>query len=114
MSHHATLHHEAMAALDESTLSKRRGRPVEAERFLCRAKELEVQAARAVSLGNEPMRSVLFRSAATLALDVGELQEARSLAMEGLSGGPPEEIEKELVTLITQIDGKLGGEVHGG
>jgi hypothetical protein len=48
------------------------------------------------ALDYEPTRSVLFRSAATLALRCGELREAEKLASIGLSGHPPDEIADEL------------------
>lgn len=41
----------------------------------------------------EPTRSVFFRSAASLALESGNIDEAVVLANSGLSGNPPDIIE---------------------
>ena len=49
-------------------------------------------------------RSVLYRSAATLALDAGETQEARRLAECGLAGAPPAEIADELREVLVQCN----------
>ena len=51
----------------------------------------------------EPTRSVLLRSAASLAIECGEFYEAKRLIQVGLSGNPPEEIADELLDLTTQI-----------
>ena len=51
----------------------------------------------------EPSRSVLFRSAASLALQCGRLHEAEALIDEAFDGNPPREIAKELVELIKEI-----------
>ena len=51
----------------------------------------------------EPTRSVLFRSAATLALDCGDLREAERLVAMGLSGDPPHEIAEELRDVLERI-----------
>ena len=48
----------------------------------------------------EPTRSILFRSAASLALLVGEKDEAVKLIAAGLDGNPPAEIAAELRELL--------------
>jgi hypothetical protein len=53
----------------------------------------------------EPSRSVLYRSAATLALDADERQEAGRLARLGLLGNPPPEIADELREVLKKCDG---------
>lgn len=50
--------------------------------------------------GEEPSRSVLYRSAATLALQKGDRSETVRLARCGLDGAPPPEIEEELWQLV--------------
>ena len=45
-------------------------------------------------------RSILFRSAASLAMDCGKLGDAERLIAGGLSGHPPEEIAEELRQLL--------------
>src|SRR5690606_33598490 len=66
--------------------------------------KLEARAARLIapSLESEPSRSVLLRSAATLALDCGNLTEAERLIALALSGHPPEPIASELRDLLEQ------------
>ncbi len=51
----------------------------------------------------EPTRSVLFRSAATLALDCNDYIEAERLIDQGLAGTPPPEIAGELKDLRRRV-----------
>ena len=51
----------------------------------------------------EPTRSVLYRSAATLALDCGEYREAERLVAAALAGTPPEAIANELREVLDAI-----------
>ena len=51
---------------------------------------------------HEPTRSVLFRSAASLAIDCKEYLEAERLIGEGLAGNPPPDIRIELRELYEQ------------
>ena len=51
----------------------------------------------------EPTRSVLYRSAATLACNCGKLDEAALLAHEGLAGQPPPAIADELRLVLARI-----------
>jgi hypothetical protein len=62
------------------------------------ALKLETAAADKVpkSKESEPSRSILYRSAATIAMRCEEFGEALRLADEGLGGFPPPEIKKEL------------------
>jgi hypothetical protein len=55
-------------------------------------------------LDAEPTRSILHRSAATLAIDCGEFQAAEHLIATALSGNPPQEIAEELKDLFMQIN----------
>lgn len=48
----------------------------------------------------EPTRSILFRSAASLALNAGMPYAQEQLVHEGLRGYPPREIKEELMDLI--------------
>jgi hypothetical protein len=52
----------------------------------------------------EPTRSVLHRSAASLAIECGEFQAADRLISTALSGNPPLEIAEELKDLFIQIN----------
>jgi hypothetical protein len=66
--------------------------------------EQESQAAALVVdvIDAEPTRSVLHRSAASLAIDCGELQAAERLITTALSGNPPAEIAAELRDLFVR------------
>jgi hypothetical protein len=54
-------------------------------------------------LEKEPTRSILFRSAASLAIQCGKFNEAKQLINIGLSGKPPKIIAIELKALQEQI-----------
>lgn len=70
----------------------------EARQLYLQAFELEQKAALTFfhELDNEPTRSVMFRSAASLALLCELWRPAEKLAAIGLSGNPPAEIADEL------------------
>jgi hypothetical protein len=68
--------------------------------------EQEAQAASLIAgtLDAESTRSVLHRSAASLAIECGEFQTAERLIAISLSGNPPPEIVEELKNLSIQIN----------
>jgi hypothetical protein len=76
-----TTHREAMEQTDLALAARQQGNEMLALRHVRRAYELEAQAAAAYAarLNAEPTRSVLFRSAATLALGCKLLPEAEKL-----------------------------------
>jgi hypothetical protein len=98
------LHQRSMDLAESATLAQRRGESVVG--LWREAFELEAQAA--ALLANEwqaePTRSVLYRSAATLALRCDQVQAAERLVVTGLMGHPPEEIAAELRDLFVQIN----------
>jgi uncharacterized pyridoxal phosphate-containing UPF0001 family protein len=98
------LHQRSMDLAESATLAQRRGESVVG--LWREAFELEAQAA--ALLANEwqaePTRSVLYRSAATLALRCDEVQAAERLVVTGLMGHPPEEMAAELRDLFVQIN----------
>ncbi len=100
------LHRAAMQLADEADLARIRG-DVERARELIReayAKEREA-ALRVVDKHDlEPTRSVLLRSAASLALQCDMAREAEHLVALGLSGNPPDEIADELRDLFEQAN----------
>jgi hypothetical protein len=57
----------------------------------------------AQDLSIEPTRSVLHRSAASLALQLGDFHTATKYVEDGLRGNVPDEIKEELATLLDQI-----------
>jgi len=111
------IHDRAMQEAAKADLAKIAGDKESVHHFLRAACELETVAAIKVRnrLTLEPTRSVLFRSAAWLAFECGELREAERLACIGLSGNPPEEIADELRDVIERANFhrhlKLGGYV---
>lgn len=95
-----------MEHLDCAAAAARVGDAKESARQLESAYRLEREAAlRSVSLDvAEPTRSVLLRSAATLAHRSGDLREAERLVGIGLSGNPPDDIAVELRHLYENIN----------
>jgi tetratricopeptide (TPR) repeat protein len=104
MSDLRTIHNEAMDLAEAGALAKIRGQTEDATQLLRRAFELEREAAAlcADALTLEPTRSVLHRSAASLALDCGEYREAERLIATALSGEPPADVADELRDLLEQ------------
>jgi hypothetical protein len=98
MSQVRDLHRQAMDYAGRAFIAKRSGDADTAQSLFRDALRLETEAVGLVSddLSNEPTRSVLFRSAATLALDYGDVRAAEQLAARGLAGNPPEDIAEEL------------------
>ena len=99
------LHREAMRLVDEADSARRKGNLAVARERLRQAFNHERQAADLVAsdLSQEPTRSVLHRSAASLALECGALREAERLIAVALSGNPPDEIAEELRDLLEQV-----------
>jgi hypothetical protein len=100
-----TTHREAMEQTDLAHAARQQGDEAQALGHFRRAYELEARAAAAYAtrLDAEPTRSVLFRSAATLALGCKLLPEAEKLVCTALSGNPPDTIADELRDLLEQI-----------
>lgn len=95
-------HRAAMEAYDAYEAALADGRHAAARAALLDALGLETRAAKDVPADLEPTRSVLFRSAASIALDAGLPAEARHLIAEGLRGSPPAAIKRELLELLDQ------------
>jgi|GEM_PF-299795 uncharacterized protein YjbI with pentapeptide repeats len=101
-----TLHQQAMDLAENAFTVKLRGDRTQADQLLRQAfaKEAEAAALVANDLDAEPTRSVLHRSAASLAIECGEFQTAERLIATALAGNPPQEIAEELRNLIFQIN----------
>jgi hypothetical protein len=99
------LHHRAMQLADQASQLRRSGEEQEADLRLHEALDHERRAAElaAPDLALEPTRSVLHRSAATLACQCGEYREAERLITTALSGTPPETVAEELRDLLLQV-----------
>ena len=97
------LHHKAMALADEAFYAKRGGELETAQSKYLEAFEFEKAAAMLLvnEYNQEPTRSVLFRSAACLMLNLpyptnDHFRQSERMVAFGLSGNPPEEIAEEL------------------
>jgi len=99
------LHRSAMAKADQAELAKRQGDFDGHRAQLRSALEDELCAARLVESERElePTRSVLHRSAASLALECGEFRLAEQVIAAGLAGDPPEEVADELRDLLEDV-----------
>ena len=99
-----TLHREAMELADQAELSRLQGEEDSAKELLKIAFRKEREAALSVAEDHsfEPTRSVLLRSAASLAIECGEAREAERLAARGLVGEPPDQIAEELRDILEQ------------
>ncbi len=88
------LHNQAMQLAEKAYLARLRGKRAQAEIYASEALRLEALAARALppTPESEPTRSILFRSAAWLALQANRYDQALRLAQEGLSSShlPPD------------------------
>jgi hypothetical protein len=94
------------ALAEAAAIARLRGIPEQAAQLTRQAFEQETQAAALIAstLDAEPTRSVLYRSAASLAIECGELRAAERLIATALSGNPPPEIAEELKDLFIQIN----------
>jgi hypothetical protein len=99
-------HTNAMDLAEAAMVAKLRGDLEQASLLTRQAFENELAAAELIvnQLDAEPTRSILHRSAATLAIDCGELKIAERLIATALSGNPPEEIASQLKDLFIQIN----------
>lgn len=94
------LHHAAMAKAELGFAAKRQNNPENALRLFIEAYQLEFEAAQQAT--EEPTRSILYRSASTLALHAQHYREAERIAAFGLTGEPPTEIANELRDVMEQ------------
>jgi hypothetical protein len=106
MSQIQVLHQQAMDLAEAAAVARLRNAPEQAVQLTRQAFEQEFQAAALIAskLDAEPTRSVLHRSAASLAIECGELRTAERLIAIALSGNPPLEIAEELKDLFIQIN----------
>ncbi len=91
---------------EEGFISKKNGEVKKALSLLSRALELEQSAAESLDLSedSEPTRSILYRSAASLAFNIGNFPLCDRLVARGLSGFPPPEIEDELKNIFEDVN----------
>ena len=109
------LHAEAMDYADQADAARRLGDTVTMLQLFHKAFEAERAAAEllATEFTLEPSRSILYRSAASLALDCAEYREAERLICQGLAGNPPEEVANELRDQYERVNFERHLEVRG-
>jgi len=97
-----TLHRAAMEFVDQAVLARQEGDVARVAELAQAAFGKERAAADLVAdrLDLEPTRSVLHRSAATLAVECGQLRDAERLIGRALAGNPPDDIANELRDLL--------------
>jgi hypothetical protein len=105
------LHREAMKYAQDAIVADAKGEKAAAFTLYEQAFALEKEAANLfiLSFEKEPTRSVLFRSAASLAMNCKQYDEAKRMIHLGLAGNAPDEIVDELLQLSKQIDKALKG-----
>ena len=98
-------HRQAMEKADQAVAAQKAGDLEEARARFLEACTLESEAAHALldRPDVEPSRSVLFRSAASLAIEAQEFAHAAYLIACGLEGSPPQEIREELRALLRTV-----------
>ena len=96
------LHEKAMDIAERGFLAEKKGQLEQAKQLSSQAYEYECKAAMLLlnDYEIEPTRSVLFKSAACLALDFENYREAERMIALGLLGNPPPEILEELRELF--------------
>jgi len=100
------LHDNAINLAEDAFHAQKSGREADAIRLFADALELEQEAANSLPLSeeSEPTRSILFRSAASLAFNSKNYELADRLIARGLSGFPPPEIMEELKNLYEDVN----------
>ena len=100
------LHDKAMNLAEMAAVAKVKGNLEQSDKLLRQAYENELKAASLLMdvASPEPTRSVLFRSAASLAIDCNEFREAEKLIATGLSGNTPPDIAEELRDLFERVN----------
>jgi len=101
-----TLHNQAMDLAEKAVMLRIGKKTDESIEAFNSAFQLERQAAIQLkdSFDFEPSRSIMFRSAASLALNASLYREAEKMIAIGLSGNPPDPIADELRTLYENIN----------
>ena len=102
------LHRKAMDLAEQAFVEKINGNMDAFHNLSLEALAAEKEAANHLLLqfDKEPTRSVLFRSAAVLAMDCRDYITAEQLVASSLIGSPPEEIKEELKNLYETINFK--------
>jgi hypothetical protein len=98
------LHKQAMFFAQDALVATQHKETEKAFTLNQKAFELERQVALSlVDSKNEPMRSIILKSAATLALDIGQYREAEIFISYGLIGTPPDDIHQDFLALLDTV-----------
>ncbi len=99
------LHKASMECVDKALISRDEGDIEKATGHFLVAYQKEQEAASKFKYReeSEPTRSILYRSAASLALECGRTRESERLVSMALAGNPPEEIAKELRDILENV-----------
>ena len=97
-------HTKAMDLAEEAVLARLAGDQEKFEKLSRDAWCHEVAAIKELTEHTEPLFSMLHRSAATLALDCGELRQAEKLTAAALAQEPPEFLAEELRDLLERAN----------
>src|SRR4051812_43859896 len=100
------VHSQAMELAQEAASARAAGELGRAEALIRQALLLESEAAARIvkDPSSEPTRSIIYRSAASLAYQANDFAMAQRLVFEGLAGYPPPRVEQELKDLYEQIN----------
>ncbi len=107
-----SLHNDAMDLALQGDMSEQRRESEKAQEYYAAAFEKEREAALLADFmqNPEPGLSILYRSAASLAVQCGRYREAEQLVAKALSGNPVPEIAKELREILQDIYAQTGQE----
>ncbi|MFZ5518702.1 MAG: hypothetical protein ACOY90_18880 [Candidatus Zhuqueibacterota bacterium] len=100
------LHPIAIDLAEQAFLFRRKGNENKAKELFLEALKIEQQAAFLLPpiQESEPSRSILFRSASSIAYNAGNYEKADWLISNGLAGFPPIEIKEELKNLYEDVN----------
>jgi tetratricopeptide (TPR) repeat protein len=101
-----SLHEAAMDLAEQADVAKLRGELENASQLLHQALDKAVQAANQIAPKTEfePTRSIIHRSAASLAIELQEFQIAESMITTALAGNPPSDVAEDLRDLFVQMN----------
>ncbi|GAB1352251.1 hypothetical protein MASR1M12_09820 [Erysipelotrichia bacterium] len=99
-------HNEAMNLAEQGFIQLKLGDPQTAHELFVKAISLEKTAVESMppTIDSEPTRSILYRSAASLAYNIQDYEMSERFICMGLGGFPPEEIREELKNLFEDIN----------
>lgn len=98
-------HKKAMQLAQQALIARHEENIKKAESLAYEAFLYEVKAVELVSKieQSEPTRSILHRSAASLAYQAKKFKESETFIQKGLEGNPPIQVQAELIDLLQQV-----------